>query len=286
MKKLSIYCLFLILGLNIFAQQGFDKFAAKNPRSTFIGALIEAEKINSDNHRFIDMPQKPISISFNVPIKSREIIPSYKNMMDVVSDIIKNDNIPNQNVNFSHIIREIESYDELSVFFGQKINPSFLFGIPENNSPKLNVVVENLEQNLFSIYMDIEDLPVFNIDNPEIQEDKLLYLNSVTFGRKAIVLIESNQSVSKIKDAINDVVQNYNALEKIKEVSHSILANSLIRIMITGNNTELDTHSDNALIDVLLYFNREITIDDFGSPINFTAAWLKDNSVFVNDLTF
>ena len=286
MKKLTIYCLFLILGTNVYAQQGFDKFAAKKPGNTFIGALIEVDKINSDNHQFLDIPQKSISISFNLPIKSREIIPSYNNMMDVVQNIIKNGNIPKQNVSFSHIIREIKSYDELSVFFGQKINPTLLFGVPENKEPKPNVVAMNLEQELFSIYMDIEDLPVFNIDNPKIEEDKLLYLNSVTFGRKAVVLIESNQSVGKIKEAINDVVQNYDALEKITEVSHSVLANSLIRIMVTGNNTGLDTQADNALIDALLYFNREITADDFGSPITFTAAWLKDNSVFVNDLTF
>lgn len=286
MKKLTIYCLFLILGTNVYAQQGFDKFAAKKPGNTFIGALIEVDKINSDNHQFLDIPQKSISISFNLPIKSREIIPSYNNMMDVVQNIIKNGNIPKQNVSFSHIIREIKSYDELSVLFGQKINPTLLFGVPENKEPKPNVVAMNLEQELFSIYMDIEDLPVFNIDNPKIEKDKLLYLNSVTFGRKAVVLIESNQSVGKIKEAINDVVQNYDALDKITEVSHSVLANSLIRIMVTGNNTGLDTQADNALIDALLYFNREITVDDFGSPITFTAAWLKDNSVFVNDLTF
>ena len=286
MKKLTIYCLFLILGTNVYAQQGFDKFAAKKPGNTFIGALIEVDKINSDNHQFLDIPQKSISISFNLPIKSREIIPSYNNMMDVVQNIIKNGNIPKQNVSFSHIIREIKSYDELSVLNKQKINPTLLFGVPENKEPKPNVVAMNLEQELFSIYMDIEDLPVFNIDNPKIEEDKLLYLNSVTFGRKAVVLIESNQSVGKIKEAINDIVQNYNALEKITEISHSVLANSLIRIMVTGNNTGLDTQADNALIDALLYFNREITADDFGSPITFTAAWLKDNSVFVNDLTF
>ena len=286
MKKLTICCLLFIFGTSIYAQTGFSKFTAKNPGNTFIGALIEADKINSDSHEFLDVPQNSITISFSHPAKSRTIIPSCDNMMDVVRDIITDGSIPLQNLSFSHIIREIESYEQLSVFFGQKINPTLLFGVPENKEPKPNVVAMNLEQELFSIYMDIEDLPVFNIDNPKIEEDKLLYLNSVTFGRKAVVLIESNQSVGKIKEAINDVVQNYNALEKITEVSHSVLANSVIRIMVTGNDTGLDTQADNALIDALLYFNREITADDFGSPITFTAAWLKDNSVFVNDLTF
>ena len=112
-----------------------------------------------------------------------------------------------------------------------------------------------------------------------------MYLNSVTFGRKAIVLVESNQSESKIKEAINDVVQNYDAPAKITKSSHSLLANSTIRVMIAGDNSAVDFQADNAFLDALLYFNRDITANDFGSPIIFTATWLKDNSVFVNDVT-
>ena len=130
--------------------------------------------------------------------------------------------------------------------------------------------------------MDIQDAPV--IDNSEIGKDKLLYLNSVTFGRKAIVLIESNQSGSKIKAAVDDVVQNYDVPTKIASSSHSLLANSTIRVMIADDNTAVDIQADNALLDALLYFSRDITANDFGAPIIFTAAWLKDNSMFVNDI--
>ena len=204
--------------------------------------------------------------------------------MNAVEGLIKNGDVPTQNVSFSHTIREIKSYDELTFFFGQKINPTLLFGIPANGKPKLNVVAVRLEQKLLSIYMDIQDAPI--IDNAEIEKDKLLYLNSVTFGRKAIVLIESNQSESKIKAAVDDVVQNYDAPSKIADSSHSLLANSTIRVMIAGDNTAVDIQADNALLDVLHYFNRDITTSDFGAPITFTAAWLKDNSVFVNETSF
>lgn len=282
MKKLTIYFLFLIIGASIYAQEGFDKFAAKNPANTFIGALIEADKINGDTHQFLDVTQKPITISFSLPIKSQEIVPSYNNMMSVVEDIIKNGDAPIQNVSFSHSIMEIKSYDELTFFFGQKINPTLLFGISANGESKQNAVAVSLEQKLLSLYMDIQDAPV--VDNPEIDKDKLLYLNSVTFGRKAVVLIESNQSGSKIKEAVDDVVQNYGTPTRIAESSHSLLANSTIRVMIAGDNSAVDFQADNALIDALLYFNGDITANDFGSPIIFTAAWLKDNSVFVNDI--
>lgn len=273
-----------MIAASVFAQEGFDKFAAKNPANTFIGAVIEAVKINSDTHEFLNVPQKSITISFSLPIKSQEIVPSYPNMMNAVEGIIKNGDVPTQNVSFSHTIREIKSYDELTLFFGQKINPTLLFGITANGEPKQNVVAVNLEQKLFSIYMDIQDAPV--IDNAEIEKDKLLYLNSVTFGRKAIVLIESNQSGSKIKAAVDDVVQNYDAPTKIADSSHSLLSNSTIRVMIAGNNTVLAIKAGNALLDALYYFNRDITVKDFGAPITFTAAWLKDNSVFVNNVNY
>ena len=274
-----------MIGASVCAQQKFDSFATKNPGSTFIGAVIQADKINGDTHQFLDVAQKTTSISFSLPIKSQEIIPSYDNMMNVVEGLFKNGDVPTQNVSFYHSIREIKSYDELTFFFGQKINPTLLFGVPANGEPKQNVVAVNLEQKLFSIDMDIPDGSGFVIDNPEIDKDKLLYLGSVTFGRKAIVLIESNQSESKIKAAINDVVQNYGTPDKIKESSHAVLANSTIRVMIAGDNSAMDFQADNALIDALLYFNRDITANDFGAPITFTAAWLKDNSVFVNEVT-
>lgn len=271
-----------MIGASVYAQEGFSSFAAKNPGKTFIGAVIEADKINSDTHEFLDLAQKSITISFSLPIKSQEIIPSYHNMMSVVESLIKNGNIPTQNVAFSHTIKVINSYDELTLFFGQKINPTLLFGISANRESKQNVVAVNLEQKFLSLYMDIQDAPV--IDNPEIDKEKLLYLNSVTFGRKAIVLIESNQSGSKIKAAVDDVVQNYGAPTKIADSSHSLLANSTIRVMIAGDNITVGIKADNALLDALHYFNLDITANDFGAPIIFTAAWLKDNSMFVNDI--
>ena len=42
---------------------------------------------------------------------------------------------------------------------------------------------------------------------------------------------------------------------------------------------------DNPLEYLLDYINSYISPNDFGVPIFFTAAWLKDNSVFVNKFT-
>ena len=282
MKKTVFNLLFLLLGASLYAQQGFDKFTAKNPDKTFIGAIMQAESINEDTHRFIDVALNPITISFRQPIKSQTITPSYSEMIKVVEGLFKDGKIAMQNVNFSHAIREIKAYNELNALFGQKINPALLFDVPTDKASKQNLLVVSLEQKLLSIHMDLSDTPVLQGKKPEYDTDKLIYLNSVTFGRKAVALIESEQPLSKLKAAIDDVMQNYNNPEKIADTSHAILSNSNIRVMIVGGKAQMNVQGGNALTELLTYFNQKITGSDFISPIIFTAAWVKDNSVFEN----
>lgn len=282
MKKTVFNLLFLLLGASLYAQQGFDKFTAKNPDKTFIGAIMQAESINEDTHRFIDVTLAPITISFSQPIKSQTITPSYSEMIKVVEGLFKDGKIAMQNVNFSHAIREIKAYNELNALFGQKINPALLFDVPTDKASKQNLLVVSLEQKLLSIHMDLSDTPVLQGKKPEYDTDKLIYLNSVTFGRKVVALIESEQPLSKLKAAIDDVMQNYNNPEKIADTSHAILSNSNIRVMIVGGKAQMNVQGGNALTELLTYFNQKITGSDFISPIIFTAAWVKDNSVFEN----
>lgn len=220
MKKTTIYCIFIIISYSAYAQQGFDKFTSKNPDKTYIGAIMESDNINEDTHQFLNVPTNPITVSFSVPVKSQEIAPSYDNMMNIIYKAIEEGKIPEQNSSLSHTIREIESYSNLNVFFGQTINPTLLFGTLAYQEPKQNVVAVNLEQSLFSIFMDIPDTPLLETEDVEIDKKALIYLNSVSFGRKAIVLVESKQSISKIKEAIEDIIENNNTPDKIAKSSN------------------------------------------------------------------
>lgn len=63
------------------------------------------------------------------------------------------------------------------------------------------------------------------------QLDKLAFINSIQFGRKVILVIESNIDYDKLQEAIDNLL-------KSKEVSQkelAILANSNIRLMTIGN---------------------------------------------------
>lgn len=279
---ISLSC-FFFAGASAHAQQAFNHFTAKNPEKTFIGAVIRAENINDDIHQFLDVPLKPTTISFNLPVMSQKFVPSHDNMLKVVEGLIKENKIPKQNIRFSHMLREIDTYNDLNALFGQKINPTEFFGLPASEKSKQNMVVVHLEQSVFSIMMDLpDDGSILNKVQEGYDVSNLIYLNSVTFGRKAVVLVESMQSLSKLKAAINDVMNKSDNPEKITETSRAILSNSSIYVMISGGSSKINMQSGNALIEVLHRFSRPMTKDDFLLPVSFTAAWVKDNSMFEN----
>ena len=98
------------------------------------------------------------------------------------------------------------------------------------------------------------------------------------FGRKVILVIESNIDYDKLQEAIDNLL-------KSKEVSQkelAILANSNIRLMTIGNKEIKDINPDNPFTSILTYLSSTVTPDDFGGPISFSASNIKDNSVFVN----
>lgn len=124
------------------------------------------------------------------------------------------------------------------------------------------------------------DMPESLSADPQVlqQLDKLAFINSIQFGRKVILVIESNIDYDKLQEAIDNLL-------KSKEVSQkelAILANSNIRLMTIGNKEIKDINPDNPFTSILTYLSSTVTPDDFGGPISFSASNIKDNSVFVN----
>ena len=71
----------------------------------------------------------------------------------------------------------------------------------------------------------------------------------------------------------------------ILDESMAVIANATVRCMTIGNDNMEKTDPDNPLKNLINYLNKKATPEDFGMPITFSAAYLKDNSVFVNKFT-
>lgn len=284
MKTRIFFCLLIILGVQYtYAQTTATQFMAKNPEQTFIGAIMEANSINKDNHQFIDTPLNPITVSYSLPgIHSMQISsPSYDNMTNAIREILKTNDITKPNLSFSFAVNELQSPGEIASILGQNIDPDFYFGIAEKTKKTLACIY--ISQSLFSIDMDMPK-DVCSDEKVLARGDELIVINSVWFGRQALVMVESDYDYQEIKMAINELLSGTQTLstEKISK-SKAILANSTIRIMLPGNETMEITNPANPLSDVIAYINRDFSTDDFGKPIKFSAMHLKSRSVFVNE---
>lgn len=281
MKTKILYTImfFVIVQLS-YGQEGqysADKFAAKCPNEIFIGAIMEANSINQDTYKFLNVSMNPITIGYTIPIKSQTITPSYNNMIEVLHEALKTNDALKNNYSFSFVIKKIQSYGELAVNWGQIINLQKLLGIALDYKPQKNIVLVDINQSFFSITMD---MPESLSTDPQVLQrlDELVFVNSIQFGRKVILVIESNIDYNELQETIHTLL-NY---KEVSQKGLAILANSNIRLMTIGNKDIKDIDPNNPFTSILDYFSQRVTPEDFGIPISFSVSNLRDNSVFVN----
>lgn len=190
------------------------------------------------------------------------------------------------NYQFSFTLKQIDSYEQLALFFGEEIDLSDLFKITSPNPIHKTVAVLDISQSYFSIAMDMPEEELSNSPIVQEQLSELIYVGSIEFGRRSILIVESDLNYQDVKVALNEIL-NKSTTKKgdISEKSKSIMASSIIRGLILDPLANENITPDNPLEYLLGYINSDISPNDFGVPIFFTAAWLKDNSVFVNKFT-
>lgn len=281
MKTKILYTImfFVIVQLS-YGQKGqysADKFAAKCPNEIFIGAIMEANSINQDTYKFLNVSMNPITMGYTIPIKSQTITPSYNNMIEALHEALKTNDALKNNYSFSFVIKKIQSYGELAVNWGQIINLQKLLGIAPGYKPQKNIVLVDINQSFFSITMD---MPESLSTDPQVLQrlDELVFVNSIQFGRKVILVIESNIDYNELRDTIHNLL-NY---KEVSQKGLAILANSNIRLVAIGNKDIKDIDPNNPFTSILDYFSQRVTPEDYGIPISFSVSNLRDNSVFVN----
>lgn len=283
--KMTLVLLFILATQLILAQdnkQTATKFVVKNPSTTFLGAILEASSLNKDIHQFVDVPLNPVMVSFSLPqVKSREMRPTYENMLSEIRAALKENGQWKQNESFSYAISQLQSYRELGIFFGQEINSKKLFGVNTPEKTKKTLAIINVEQVYFSMTMDF---PEQLCSKPDLLskygKDDLIYVNSVQFGRKAVLIIESKFDYEEVKIAVDNLLKNTAGV--LNEKYKSIIANSTIRFMIIGDEKRAAVDLDNPLATLLDYMNQKGTGENFGIPISFTASYLSNNAMFAN----
>lgn len=286
MKRIIIYTLLQpVLCFCLFAQNNMQtstRFAVKAPQEIFVGGIMKANSLNDAEHSILKVQMNPITLIYSFPVKSETIVPSYDNMIKVIEQRLSENEVLKPNYQFSFAIKQITSYKQLYPYFGEEIDLSSYFGIISHNLSDRTAAILDISQSYFSVSMDFpEDLS----NDPQVieQMDELIYVNSIEFGRRAVLVVESGVDYQDLSVALNELLSNASdETGKISEKSKSIIANSTIRGLILDPLAKENMTPDNPLKYLIDYINMKVTPGNFGIPIYFTAAWLKDNATFVN----
>lgn len=276
-------------------QQAYS-FAVKQPTDLFIGQIMKASSLNKDAYEFPNANYNPITIINSISKSSEGTFTSNSSMMTFLREKVIGPYGIKQNQAFSYISRELPSYSELSLFFGQKMNLTQLFGVTTNQKKKKTLAVIDISQSYFNVTMDLPYPENGEAYTPDQQKkllcsngkdlgdmNDLIFVNDIQFGRKITILVDSPYSYVDVKVAIQNMMNNTGVDEsKITNKSKAIIANSTIRTMILNDDAVEEMNPENPFASIVNYFKRPVSKDDFGKPISFSASYLKDNSDFHN----
>lgn len=252
------------------AQSSF-KFIPKVPSEIFIGRIIDATTLNKEQYQYMTSPFESVTISFSNNAKSVSIKPTREAMMAAVKAAFK----APTNIGLGMSMRTLNSYDELQLLFGQDLSVAKLLGKAEDwHKTHQTLALFDFSQVFLSLSMDMPDSPSGDATNNQI------YVNSIGFGRHIIALVESDFAEADVKSAISAALEA--DTKTVDAKTAAILANSIVHIVNISDGKELSADPINPFTTVAAYMKAIPTIDNFGQVVTFSAAYLKDNSMFVN----
>lgn len=286
--KLKITLLSLCISLSVLfseataQQQQSTIITAKSPETLYLGAAMEQKNINSNQHQILDLIQDDIVISFNsLNVKSRVIKAQKESMYKAIDAAISTLNKPLwQNKSFSFTVRELASYRDIELFFGQSLDLKTWFSIPDQPVKPKTLLVVNLERVAFTVEMDVPETGEFKTNKELLAKynpDNIIYTNTLSFGRRAMIVIESNVELSEVKSALSKILRR----ETVSDRDKSVLANCTYRVLLLGNNS-IDLDSTQPIQQVMEYVEAEISTSNYGLPISFGASYLKTHQLFNN----
>lgn len=280
------------------AIQTFYEISTIQPNYIYLGSVLTAESINKGAYApvgFANDLKKSITVSFSLPVKSMEIAPKKSSFTNAIIDAIGDKDFSGkQSQVFSYKMKEFSYYKEVKLAFGANVNIGQIFSInTEINSNKIqknSALFVDFSQIYFNAVMDIPDDG--NIFSDENTRQKYLsrnpvYVNSVNYGRKGVILVESDETYSVLSVAIRAAfnAKIVSGSISIDTKTEKILKEAEISICILGGDGQGATQTVKGFNEFQQFivnggvYSKEV----YGVPISFSAGYASDNSMFVTE---
>ncbi|MGB3064569.1 thiol-activated cytolysin family protein [Sphingobacterium thalpophilum] len=283
-----------------------DKMVVTPGNASYIypGSILQASSIATDQFAtFSEYQNAPISVDLSFPSSlSIGIIhtPSLSNSRIFLRNALMAPDFRGDNIiNYSDYLAAFSKYNEVKLAFGYNVNERKLFS-STNSSFEYNSNSEYFATKFMASYT-VENF-TFNMSDPVAGElidvstipanvfsgVSPVYINSVTYGRFGLLILESNNYNFQMKTVFEKVVKKIlkKSTESYTQEEKSLFANCRITIYLLGSTM------GNNIIQLLINPNPEgisdfisqnvgtFTPSDPGVPIFYTAKYLKDNSKF------
>ena len=267
---------------------------AVTSNNIYLGAVYSAQSVEELSFDWIPNPVDPIDVSYTFPRYFFDHIerPSVSSMYRSLNKAIESPQFSGkQSLSFEYDMRQFQKYSELKLAFGANVNVANIFKLDasvnhENIKSKSGLFARVVQKN-FSMIMDYPyDGNVFlnNEDLSIVSSKSPVYINSIIFGRMAIIAVESDYSYDELKSAIKAAftVGIIGGELNLSIKDKKILQESTMRIFVSGGVGQdvakiVEGYSE---FTKFIVNGGEFTKDVPGVPIFFTANYAADNSVF------
>ena len=275
-----------------------------NRSNVYPGSVLKASSIATDEFASLfGYERAPISVQLSFPSSlsyGTIPIPNLSNSRIFLRNAIMAPDFSGSSIqDFSQSISYFSKYQEVKLSFGYNVNEKRLFASTNSSfdynssatyyARKMTVsyTVKNFTYTMSDPVqgelIDMASIPpeVFNGVSP-------VYINSVTYGRFGLLVIETNNTGAEVQSAFEKVVKKIfkQTTESFTQQESSVFNSCRVTIYVLGSTlgesaTQLLINPNPESISSFLSENvGTFTAQDPGVPIFFTAKYLKDNSRF------
>lgn len=260
----------------------------------YVGCVMPADSLAALSFGLIPGKTDPLTLTLTIPGYYFDEIPfaSPSNMRRTIAKAIRSPEFRGTQLQgFEYDYRSFESYNELKLAFGADVNIGSVFKIDisggRDKISHTSGLFARLVQKNFAVIMDYpEDGNIF-LDNDLLDKNRHLspvYISSITYGRTAIIAIESDFEYDKVRAAFTAslTLGKDGGKLTLDTTSEEILRKSNIRMIVSGGRGNQVAELVNGFDEFKDFIIKggEFTKDDYGVPISFTANWVHSNSMY------
>lgn len=268
------------------------EFVPVGVKNVYTGMILKGDELN--NGKMVPIPEKadPLGLVFTVPSFYIGWLqqPSYISYMKEFKKALNEDGFSGQQIEeFEYDLKQFSRYSEMKLAFGANVDICSILKIEgsyesNNIKHKTGLFARVCQKNFDGVIDYPDDCNIFNNNSKLSKYPNAAYINSITYGRMAIISIESDSSYNAVKSAFKLAlnVKKINGEISMDAQAKKLLQEADIRIWVRGG-IGADVVKTIGGFDEFANFivnGGTFTKDVPGQPIFCTANRADDNSAF------